>query len=118
MNQCVIHNVEMKQFWKKDDPNHTGQSWYSHKLENGEWCNGKPKQARSEDGYIHPKTIEEYNGKPQKFWDTRSNVIALCGMVNAAIGAGKEVTPALIDSYGKTLQAIQKKAEELIDLPF
>jgi len=115
---CAIHSEPMRQFWKKEDTNHTGQSWFSHKLENGEWCNGKPKEAKFNKGYTQPKTVDEYNGKPQEFWDIRSNVIALCGMVNAAIGAGKEVTPTLIDSYGKTLKAIQKKAEELKDIPF
>lgn len=34
----------MKQMWKKDDPDHVGDSWYSHK-EGDNWCNGKEKKA-------------------------------------------------------------------------
>lgn len=37
----------MKQMWKKDDPNHLGESWYSHKDQEGLWCNGKPKKEYS-----------------------------------------------------------------------
>jgi len=33
---CPIHNVEMRKF-EKD-----GRSWFSHKLEEGGWCKGKP----------------------------------------------------------------------------
>jgi hypothetical protein len=35
--QCPIHSVEMKR-WEKN-----GRIWYSHKLDNGGWCNGKNK---------------------------------------------------------------------------
>ena len=58
---CSIHDEPMKQFWKKDDPDHKGQSWYSHKLENGTWCNGILKTNTN-----HAKTIAEYQ-KPD--WD-------------------------------------------------
>jgi len=30
----------MKEYWKKTDTNHTGESWFSHK-HNGSWCNGR-----------------------------------------------------------------------------
>lgn len=35
---CSIHKATMKQYSKN------GKSWYSHKLPNGEWCYGKPKE--------------------------------------------------------------------------
>lgn len=41
---CDIHKVEMQERWRKDDPNHTGESFYSHKQGDG-WCNGKEKRA-------------------------------------------------------------------------
>lgn len=45
---CTIHNVEMQERWRKDDPEHTGESFFSHKW-NGGWCNGpKPAQGKSE----------------------------------------------------------------------
>ena len=31
---CPIHQAEMKKFEKN------GKSWYSHKLDDGSWCNG------------------------------------------------------------------------------
>ncbi|MFA6307089.1 MAG: hypothetical protein WC639_04770 [Patescibacteria group bacterium] len=31
---CTIHNVEMREFNKE------GRKWWSHKLDNGDWCNG------------------------------------------------------------------------------
>ena len=33
--QCPIHHCEMRSF-EKD-----GHKWYSHKLDDGSWCNGK-----------------------------------------------------------------------------
>lgn len=39
----------MKQMWKKDDPNHLGDSWYSHKEGTG-WCNGKPAKPQTQNG--------------------------------------------------------------------
>lgn len=45
--ECKLHpGVEMKQMWKKSDPNHLGESWYSHK-EGAGWCNGKPQSTKS-----------------------------------------------------------------------
>jgi hypothetical protein len=35
---CAIHQVEMRKYSKN------GKSWYSHKLEDGTWCSGKPKK--------------------------------------------------------------------------
>lgn len=32
----------MTEKWRKDDPGHTGESFWSHKLADGSWCNGKP----------------------------------------------------------------------------
>lgn len=44
---CPIHDdVQMKQMWKKSDPDHQGESWYSHKDGNN-WCNGKPPKPSS-----------------------------------------------------------------------
>ena len=34
---CPIHQVEMKHFEKNN------KSWYSHKLDDGSWCNGGKK---------------------------------------------------------------------------
>lgn len=36
----------MKEMWKKSDPNHQGESWYSHK-DGDVWCNGKPPKPNS-----------------------------------------------------------------------
>lgn len=38
---CQIHQCEMKEYSKD------GQSWNSHKLENGAWCTGKEKKGYS-----------------------------------------------------------------------
>jgi hypothetical protein len=37
---CPIHLVDMRRYSKN------GKSWYSHKLEDGSWCSGKPKKDR------------------------------------------------------------------------
>jgi hypothetical protein len=34
---CPVHNVEMRRFEKE------GKIWYSHKTDDGAWCNGKKK---------------------------------------------------------------------------
>lgn len=34
---CPVHNVEMRRFEKED------RIWYSHKTDDGGWCNGKKK---------------------------------------------------------------------------
>jgi hypothetical protein len=34
---CSVHNVEMRRFEKE------GRVWYSHKTDEGGWCNGKKK---------------------------------------------------------------------------
>jgi hypothetical protein len=36
---CPLHHIEMKHFEKN------GKSWYSHKLDDGSWCNGGKKQV-------------------------------------------------------------------------
>jgi len=38
---CPIHEVEMKKHEKE------GETWWSHKLDDGTWCNGKQKKAQS-----------------------------------------------------------------------
>jgi hypothetical protein len=64
MTQCNIHNVEMKQYWKKDDVNKTGDSWHSHKLANGDWCNGKPPKTQSaERPQLEAKVLATLNAK-------------------------------------------------------
>jgi hypothetical protein len=37
VNFCPIHQVEMRHFEKN------GRAWYSHKADDGSWCNGKRK---------------------------------------------------------------------------
>ena len=37
--QCPIHHCQMKQFEKN------GNTWYSHKTEDGQWCNGKQQKG-------------------------------------------------------------------------
>jgi hypothetical protein len=39
---CPIHQVEMRRYSKN------GKSWYSHKLEDGTWCSGKPKNGKKD----------------------------------------------------------------------
>ena len=104
---CTIHNVEMREFTKD------GKSWNSHKLEDETWCNGKPKYAKSAQGYTQPskaKTIAEYQGKPQEWWDRKGRVIALCGLANATIQSGHVVD---IEILGKILERIETKAAEM-----
>lgn len=40
---CEIHNVPMQERWRRDDPNHVGESFFSHKTDDG-YCSGKPKK--------------------------------------------------------------------------
>lgn len=37
IKQCPIHQCDMRRFEKN------GKAWFSHKLEDGSWCNGKQK---------------------------------------------------------------------------
>ena len=47
MSKCPIHpQEELIERWKKDDPNHTQPSFFSHKDGSG-WCNGKPPRPNS-----------------------------------------------------------------------
>lgn len=47
MAKCPLHiNDELVERWKKDDPNHLGQSFFSHKEGDG-WCNGRPPKPSS-----------------------------------------------------------------------
>lgn len=97
---CVIHSVPMRQFWKKDDPDHKGQSWFSHKLDDGSWCNGTPKPARSANGYTQPAPKAE----PQVDWD------------KIAVGkVASNLAVALIES-GKTITEVQSHLEEIFKL--
>ena len=36
----------MTERWRKDDPDHKGESFFSHKQDGG-WCNGKPPRPSS-----------------------------------------------------------------------
>ena len=45
--------------WRKDDINHTGESWYSHKTEAGTWCNGKDKKGGNSDVLARLERIEK-----------------------------------------------------------
>ena len=128
---CAIHDVPMRQFWKKDDPDHVGQSWFSHKLEDETWCNGKPKSATFAGGYTKPskaKTLDEYNkepggyaGRPAEYWDTRSKLIGLCGLANAMLNSGKQPKEIDVEALGLLLQKLEKTAKELqtdSEIPF
>jgi hypothetical protein len=48
---CPIHRVTMRQFTKED------REWWSHKLDDGTWCNGKQPKAAPQ----KPKQEEEYD---------------------------------------------------------
>ena len=39
--QCPIHQCQMKRYEKE------GQTWFSHKLDNGSWCYGKQGKQES-----------------------------------------------------------------------
>ena len=52
----------MKQMWKKSDPEHKGESWYSHK-EGDEWCNGKAKPTQNYPVNQAPSQRDELTGK-------------------------------------------------------
>ena len=114
--QCTIHNVDMKVFEKN------GQTWNSHKTDDPAyskgWCNGKPVQARSDQGYTQPapskaKTIAEYNGRPNTYWDKKSKLIALCGMTNAMLTKGIHPADLNVDDLGRLLTRLEQKSEEL-----
>jgi len=61
---CPIHGVEMKKYSKERDGEI--QVWYSHRLEDGTWCNGKEKKsgsgsktgAKGDDRAIRAKVLE------------------------------------------------------------
>jgi len=42
---CPIHNEEMKKRTKTDPETGEVRVWYSHKLPDGTWCNGKQKKG-------------------------------------------------------------------------
>lgn len=90
---CAIHGTEMKQYWKKDDPNHQGLSWFSHKDDQGNWCNGKTPRGPST-GMSQPfkaKTIAEYEGdKPD--WDKIAVGKVASNIATALIQSGKPVS--------------------------
>lgn len=49
---CPIHKVALKHF-ERD-----GKEWWSHRLENGQWCNGKPAK-KVEDKDFDDITVED-----------------------------------------------------------
>mgnify|MGYP001603193440 CR=1 FL=1 len=51
---CEIHKIEMPQFEKE------GRKWFSHKLEDESWCNGKPKIKRVRATYSISKKQGEF----------------------------------------------------------
>ena len=53
---CPIHEDDMQLHTKGS------QSWYSHKLKDGAWCNGKPQEKKPDPSYcpIHKVTMAEH----------------------------------------------------------
>lgn len=55
---CPIHKVTMRHFTKED------REWWSHKLDDGTWCNGKPpkvvpQKPRQEEEYDYSQVTED-----------------------------------------------------------
>ncbi len=113
---CPIHDTEMRQFWKKDDVNHTGQSWFSHKADDGTWCNGKPKPGSSPS---RAKTIAEYEQPTEKVdWDKIAVGKVASNIATALIQAGKPLA-----EVQQHLDQIFKLAKDIVhpddgDIPF
>lgn len=59
---CPIHKVPMKQFANKAGNQH----WYSHKLDNGEWCNGTEKKQEQSTPAPAPDPEKEIFGEDKK----------------------------------------------------
>lgn len=118
MTQCTIHNQEMKEFWKKSDPDHKGQSWFSHKTEEGEWCSGKPKEARYNQGYTQSaKTIAEYE-KPD--WDKIAVGKVASNLAVALVERGETIDTVrrLLPEIFKLANAIVEAKNEDMSIPF
>jgi len=60
---CPIHETGMVLHEKGS------QKWYSHKLENGTWCNGKPQEKKPDPSYcpIHKINMDKHE-KGGKTW--------------------------------------------------
>lgn len=103
---CPIHNEPMAGKEGK-----YGYFW-SHKMEDGEWCNGKAKNAPYAEKETKPRTDRptQYAGQPKEFWDKRSKIIALCGLANAVLSAGGVPD---INKLSALLTQIENKAEEM-----
>src|SRR3990167_6520097 len=91
MSQCPIHNVPMKQMWKKSDPDHTGDSWFSHK-EGDSWCNGKPPKASS--NAVQSQALDAILNKIIKLEAGQLEIKQLL----ASIGAREAVKPSPSDT--------------------
>ena len=77
ITQCPIHNIEMSEFTKGD------RSWFSHRLPDNSWCNGKVKSTPVE----APKT-------PEVNWLAKDRIVARESAYKTAGG----VIQALIDT--------------------
>lgn len=107
---CQIHNVEMQGKQGKYG------FFFSHKLEDGTWCNGKSKNApyaEPKKPVAHTDKPSQYAGQPKEFWDKRSKIISMCGLANAMLSAGKLPGDIDVASLSVLLNKIEKKAEEL-----
>jgi hypothetical protein len=97
--ECKLHpGVQMKQMWKKDDPNHLGDSWHSHKLDDGTWCNGKP------------KSTHQFQNNPQRE--------ELIGKVLASLNTKQDKIIAMLESIGGRLPVEVAKMDKSKELPF
>lgn len=85
--------------WKKDDPDHQGDSWYSHK-DGDAWCNGKPKFA--------PKVGSGFNQERE----------ALTGKVLAAIVSQLNRIEAKIDAMTPAGVTVEKPTIKTGPMPF
>jgi hypothetical protein len=117
---CVIHSVPSKQTWRKDDPEHKGSSWYSHKTDDPNypsgWCNGKPSTAPAAvpaRPQVQPTQVKEFNGRSNEFWDKRGRQIAMCGLANAMLSSGVAIEAIDVAKLSVLLNKIEHKAEEL-----
>ena len=74
---CPIHNLEMNEFTKGD------RSWFSHRLPDNSWCNGKVKSTPVE----APK-------KPEVDWAFKDRIMARESAFKTAGG----IVQALVDT--------------------
>lgn len=93
---CEIHTIEMREFSKG------GNTWYSHKLIDGTWCNGKPKP-----GYTKTEAMQEAVQKESDVdsevmrksdWELKDKRIAKIAIAKSFISQGVDFDNAMANA--------------------